>query len=61
MTKAVLVYRDVTERQHAEQDQAQQQRELEAILDTITDGVALYDAKGGLVRANAAGSTPLRL
>ncbi len=55
VSKAVMVYRDTTERRRIGMDHVRQRRELEAILDTVTDGVALFDAEGQLVRTNAAG------
>lgn len=60
---AVVVARDVTERRRlervaheAERQAAARASELEAALEAMTDGVALYDARGHLLRLNRAAS-----
>ncbi|HEY7974354.1 MAG TPA: ATP-binding protein, partial [Ktedonobacterales bacterium] len=59
ITGAVVVARDVTERRRlervaheAERQAATRASELEAALEAMTDGVALYDADGRLLRMN---------
>ncbi len=61
ITGAVVVARDVTERRRlervaleAERQAAARASELEAALEAMTDGVALYDADGRLLRMNRA-------
>lgn len=58
---AVVVARDVTERRRlervareAEREAAARARELEAALEAMVDGVAIYDAEGRLLRVNRA-------
>jgi signal transduction histidine kinase len=47
-----MLSRDVTERRLLEREAAERAQELEAIFDTITDGIALLDREGNLVRTN---------
>jgi PAS domain S-box-containing protein len=61
ITGAVVVARDVTERRRlervaleAERQAAARASELEAALEAMSDGVALYDADGRLLRMNRA-------
>lgn len=51
---AVMVCRDVTERRRLEDETKALALELETILEASTDGIALYDAAGNIVRLNAA-------
>lgn len=55
VTGGVLVLRDVTERRQLERDVARHARELEAIFESIVDGIFVYDTEGRIVRANPAG------
>jgi PAS domain S-box-containing protein len=66
ITGAVVVARDVTERrrlervaQEAQRQAAARASELEAALEAMTDGVALYSADGRLLRVNHAASVYL--
>ena len=65
---AVIVARDVTERRRlervaheAERRAATHARELEAALQAMTDGVAIYDTEGHLLRKNRAAALYLAL
>lgn len=65
---AVVVARDVTERRRlermaheAEIQAAERARELEAALEAMADGVALYDPEGRLLRLNRAAAVFLAL
>lgn len=51
---AVMLARDITERHQLEQALSAQTRELEAILDTMTDSVTVFDAAGQDLRLNPA-------
>jgi PAS domain S-box-containing protein len=55
ITGAVLVGRDVTERHRLEEEVAAGARELEAVIDSITDAVMVCDAAGHPLRFNRAG------
>jgi PAS domain S-box-containing protein len=50
---AVLVARNVTERRRLEQEVAERAQEFEAIFESMTDGVFVFDAQGGIRRVNA--------
>lgn len=52
--KAVLVYRDVTERRQLEHQLAERATELEAIFENMSDSVVVYDAEGRIRRFNTA-------
>jgi PAS domain S-box-containing protein len=54
ITGAVVVTRDVTERWRLEREVAERAQELEAVFEAITDGIAVLDSKGRLVRTNHA-------
>jgi PAS domain S-box-containing protein len=54
ITGVVLVTRDVTARRVLERHMQEQASELEAIVTAMSDGVAVYDQEGHLVRANPA-------
>ena len=54
ITGAVMVTRDVTERHQLEREVAERAQELEAIFEAITDGIAVLDAQGMLIRTNQA-------
>jgi PAS domain S-box-containing protein len=54
ITGAVAVTRDVTERHRLEWEVVERAQELEAIVAAVTDGIALLDNKGWLVRTNLA-------
>lgn len=65
---AVVVARDVTERRRldrvareAERRAAEQTRELEAALEAMIDGVAIYDTAGRLLRMNRSAAVYLAL
>lgn len=51
---SVAVARDVTERRRLEDETAARLRELETLIETMADGVGVYDAEGRLVRVNSA-------
>jgi PAS domain S-box-containing protein len=51
---AVCVFRDVAERRQLEREARERAAQLQATFDAMTDGVAVYDAAGRLVRMNAA-------
>jgi PAS domain S-box-containing protein len=51
---AVVVTRDVTERRRLEREVAERVQELDAIFETITDGITVLDAEGRLIRTNRA-------
>jgi len=50
----VLVFHDVTERRRAEEAVQRRAAEMDAILDSIADGLSISDAEGRVVRVNAA-------
>ncbi len=54
ITGAVVVTRDVTDRRRLEREAAERAQELEAIFETMTDGIASLDRQGRLVRTNQA-------
>lgn len=54
MTGAVISAQDISELRRLEREVAERAQELEAIFETITDGVALLDGQGQLVRTNQA-------
>lgn len=54
ITGAVVTYRDVTEQQCLEQELAEQASQLETILETMADGLTVFDAEGRLLRTNSA-------
>ncbi|HEU5369985.1 MAG TPA: ATP-binding protein, partial [Ktedonobacterales bacterium] len=51
----VMVLRDISERKRLECEVARRAAELEAIFETMVDGVYVYDREGCIMRANAAG------
>ena len=51
---AIISAQDVSEQRWLEREAAKRAQELEAIFDTITDGIALLDGEGKLVRTNQA-------
>jgi PAS domain S-box-containing protein len=51
----VMVMRDVTERRQLEREIARRASELEAIFETIVDGIFVYDTEGHIIRTNSAG------
>ena len=54
ITGAVMVTRDVTERHQLEREAAERAQELEAIFEAMSDGIAVLDAQGMLIRTNRA-------
>ena len=52
---SVAVARDVTERRRLEEETAARLRELETLIETMADGVGVYDVEGRLLRVNSAG------
>ena len=67
ITGAVLVFHDVTERRRVEEERERllvalqrQTAELDAILDSIADGLAISDGTGKVTRTNAAAERLLR-
>ena len=54
ITGAVAVTRDVTERHWLEREVLERAQELEAIVGAVTDGIALLDGNGQLIRTNRA-------
>jgi signal transduction histidine kinase/PAS domain-containing protein len=51
---AVISAQDTTELRRLEREAAERAQELEAIFDTITDGITVLDATGSVVRTNQA-------
>jgi signal transduction histidine kinase/PAS domain-containing protein len=51
---AVISAQDVSELRRLEREAAERAQELEAIFDTITDGITVLDATGSVVRTNQA-------
>lgn len=54
ITGGVLICRDVTKRRRLEREVARRAAELEALFESLSDGVAMYDTENNLVRANSA-------
>jgi signal transduction histidine kinase len=54
MTGAVISAQDISELRRLEHEMSGQAQELEAIFETITDGITVLDAQGKLVRTNRA-------
>jgi PAS domain S-box-containing protein len=59
MTGAVMLSRDVTERRRLESKVAERAQELDAIFETMTDGVFVFDAEGHTTHLNAVARTIL--
>ena len=55
MTGAVISAQDISDLRRLEREVAERAQELEAIFETMTDGVFVYDAHGHITRVNAAG------
>lgn len=58
---AVVVWRDVTERHIREAEQAARERahQLEAIIESMTDGIFVYDRDGHIIQTNSVARTLL--
>ncbi len=54
-TGAVMALRDVTTHRQLEREATARAAELEAIIETVVDGVFVHDANGRIVRVNGAG------
>ncbi|HEV2461393.1 MAG TPA: PAS domain S-box protein, partial [Ktedonobacterales bacterium] len=54
VTGTVLITRDVTARRTLERQVAEQAAELEAVFEAMTDGIAVLDAQGHVIRVNPA-------
>jgi PAS domain S-box-containing protein len=52
---AVISALDISELRRLEREVAERAQELEAVFDTMTDGVFVFDAEGRITRLNAAG------
>jgi PAS domain S-box-containing protein len=61
VTGAVATFRDQTERNWLERNNADQAAQLDRIFEGITDGLVVYNAQGQVVRSNAAARRVLGL
>ena len=55
MTGAVISAQDISQLRRLEREVAERAQELDAIFETMTDGVFVYDAQGHITHVNAAG------
>ena len=55
ITGAVMSAQDITERRRLEREVTEHAQELEAIFESMTDGVFVYDAQGRITRLNSSG------
>ena len=61
ITGAVLIFRSLTERRRLEREIAARARELETVLESMTEGISVYHADGRLAYINTAGRQMLEL
>ena len=59
ITGAVISAQDISDLRRLEREVAERAQELEAVFEAMTDGVAVYDARGYIARVNAAGRNVL--